>query len=259
MTKHAPSLRREALALLHQGATNQSVAKRLSVPPGTVDWWLHRDRKARGIAYEHPHDCPRCAGRDPDGPAYAYLLGLYLGDGHIISKPRHHHLTISCTSAYPGLIDEAEAAARAVMAMPSTNRVRRQGCTEVKSYSSHWPCLLPQHGPGKKHERRITLEGWQRTITEAHPWKLIRGLVHSDGCRVTNWTTRTVAGRRKRYEYPRYLFTNKSDDIRRVFTDALTRVGVEWATLARDGEPFNVSVARRASVALMDVHVGPKC
>ena len=77
-----------------------------------------------------------------------------------------------------------------------------------------------------------------RKIVDAHPWELVRGLVHSDGCRITNWTTRLVAGKRKRYEYPRYFFTNKSDDIRKIFTDALDRVGVEWSTLARGSDPL---------------------
>jgi hypothetical protein len=67
-----------------------------------------------------------------------------------------------------------------------------------------------------------------------------------------------VAGERKRYEYPRYVFTNKSDDIRGIFTDALDAVGVRWSTAARGSDPFHISVARRACVALMDAHVGPK-
>ncbi|CAM5265592.1 Vitamin B12 import ATP-binding protein BtuD [Streptomyces cyaneofuscatus] len=86
----------------------------------------------------------------------------------------------------------------------------------------------------------------------------IRGLIHSDGCRIINWATRMVGGERKRYEYPRYFFTNRSDDIRKLFSDTLTAVGVEWTTLARGSKPLNISVARRASVALMDAHVGPK-
>ncbi|MBW1604705.1 helix-turn-helix domain-containing protein [Streptomyces sp. JJ66] len=258
MHEHAPSLRHEALALLRRGITSQVVAEQLNVPRGTVGWWAHQDRKARGVKYERPHDCPRCHGRDPDHPAYSYLLGLYLGDGHIISKPKQHHLSIFCTTKYRGLMDAAETAARSVMAKPSICRVNRQGCTEIKSSSPHWPHLFPQHGPGRKHERRIVLEPWQQAIVDAYPWELIRGLIHSDGCRITNWTTRMVAGQRKRYEYPRYFFTNKSDDIKRIFTDTLTRVGVEWSTLARGSDPFNVSIARKASVALVDVHVGPK-
>src|SRR5580704_6330154 len=32
--------------------------------------------------------CPRCHDRPMDESAYAYLLGLYLGDGHIAHGPR---------------------------------------------------------------------------------------------------------------------------------------------------------------------------
>lgn len=258
--QHSPSLRQEALALLRQGVPNKIVAARLGVPRGTVGRWLHADRKARGVAgpFSAPHECPRCQDLPLDGPAYAYLLGLYLGDGHIVSKNRQHHLSIFCCDDWPGLVDAAEDAMRTVLRGAGTGRRAKIGCTEVKSYSRHWKCLFPQHGPGMKHERRIALADRQRKIVDAAPWELVRGLVHSDGCRFTNWTTRMVGGERKRYEYPRYYFTNKSDDIRKLFTDALDRLGVEWTTLARGSDPYNISVARRASVTLMDAHIGPK-
>jgi hypothetical protein len=160
--------------------------------------------------------------------------------------------------AWPGIVDACESALRAVRPDNSVFRVNRKGCFAISSASKHWPCLFPQHGPGKKHERSIALEPWQQAIVDAHPWEFIRGLIHSDGCRITNWTTRLVAGERKRYEYPRYFFANKSDDIRRLFTETLDKVGVEWTTLARGSDPFNISIARKASVALMDTHVGPK-
>jgi hypothetical protein len=114
--------------------------------------------------------------------------------------------------------------------------------------------LFPQHGPGRKHERTIDLEPWQAAIVEQHPGRFLRGLFHSDGCRVTNWTERLVAGERKRYEYPRYFFTNHSDDILRLCEWALDLIGVEH----RRSNLHNVSVARRDSVALLDRYVGPK-
>ncbi|GGP43127.1 helix-turn-helix domain-containing protein [Streptomyces sindenensis] len=258
MDQPNPSKRDEALALLRSGTTNRAVAERLNVPRGTVGWWLHEDRKRRGVQYEAPTDCPVCTGRELDHAAYAYLLGLYLGDGHITSKRRQHHLSIFCDASWPGIIDEAETAVRAVMPMPRTGRRQRNNCVEVKSYSRHWPCAFPQHGPGKKHERPIVLEAWQQTIVDAHPWHLVRGLLHSDGCRNMNWTSRVVKGERKRYEYPRYYFTNVSDDIRRLYTDTLDALGITWTHCTRAGKPYNISVARRASVALMDAHVGPK-
>ncbi|MES4905274.1 MULTISPECIES: helix-turn-helix domain-containing protein [unclassified Streptomyces] len=258
MTQYAPSARHEAVALMRQGVPNREVAERLGVPRGTVGWWRHEDRKLQGEIFERPTDCPQCTGRAFDHQAYSYLLGLYLGDGHIVSKPKQHHLSIYCADAWPGLIEGAEEAMRKVMPAPSVRPRQKKGCTEVKSYTRHWTCMFPQHGPGKKHERTITLEAWQQQIADEFPWDFIRGLFHSDGCRIINWTTRMVAGKQKRYEYPRYFFANKSDDIRKLCSDTLTKVGVEWSTLARGSDPFNISVAKRASVALMDTHIGPK-
>ncbi|MER7399916.1 helix-turn-helix domain-containing protein [Streptomyces sp. NPDC000151] len=260
MQFHGSDVRHQALALLRSGRKNADVARDLNVPLGTVGYWLHMDRAKRGESPgRRQPQCPRCDGH-LDTQAYAYLLGLYLGDGHIIQYSQHRvpSLMIACDESWPGLMDQCEAAMRAVFPDNSVCRVRRTGCRNVKVYSKHLWCLFPQHGPGKKHERRIALERWQQEIVDAYPWEFIRGLIHSDGCRITNWTTRMVGGERKRYEYPRYFFTNKSDDIRKLFTDTLAKVGVEWSILARGSDPFNVSVARRASVALMDAHVGPK-
>ncbi|MDL2082054.1 helix-turn-helix domain-containing protein [Streptomyces sp. GXMU-J15] len=258
---HGTQVRQQAVTLLRAGARNADVARSLNVPKGTISYWKHVDRAKRGeCPGRKAAPCPRCDGRPLDEAAYSYLLGLYLGDGHIshYSEHRAPNLMIACTDSWPGLMEACEKSMLAVFPGNSVCRVRRKGCHNVKVYSKHLPCLFPQHGPGKKHERRIALEPWQQDIVSARPWDFIRGLIHSDGCRITNWTVRTVNGERKRYEYPRYLFANKSADIRQLYTNALHQVGVEWTCLARNGEPFNVSVARKASVALMDEHVGPK-
>ena len=131
---------------------------------------------------------------------------------------------------------------------------RKVGCTEVGAYWKHWPCLFPQHGPGRKHERPIVLEPWQQAIVDAHPGPLLRGLFHSDGCRVTNWTVRPLRDGPKRYEYPRYLLSNESTDILAICTDALDAIGARWTAPRRNV----VSVARRESVARLDQIVGPK-
>ncbi|MEV6307942.1 helix-turn-helix domain-containing protein [Streptomyces sp. NPDC051840] len=261
MIFHGTEVRQAALALLRSGMNGAEVSRRLNVPRGTVSYWLHMDRSKRGeCPGVHSATCHRCDDVDLDGTAYTYLLGLYLGDGHVSQCAQHRvpNLMITLDDSWPGIQDEAEAAMRRVFPANATCRVRKPGCHNIKVYSKHLVCLFPQHGPGKKHERSITLEAWQQRLVDVSPWEFIRGLIHSDGCRITNWTTRLVGGERKRYEYPRYLFTNKSDDIRKLFGDTLSAVGVEWTTLARGSNPFNISVARRASVALMDAHVGPK-
>ncbi|MFE9630291.1 helix-turn-helix domain-containing protein [Streptomyces sp. NPDC006463] len=261
MEFHSLEVRQTAISLLRGGTKNVEVARRLNVPVGTVGHWKHADRARRGeCPGAHNPDCPRCDGSPLDSQAYAYLLGLYFGDGHISHYSRHRvpSLRITCDDKWPGLMDSAEQAMRRVFPFNKVCRARKVGCHDLKVYSKHLACLFPQHGPGKKHERRIVLEEWQKEIVDAHPWEFIRGLIHSDGCRITNWTTRMVGGVKKRYEYPRYFFTNKSDDIRRLCTDTLTKVGVRWTVLARGSDPFNVSVARKDSVALMDAHIGPK-
>lgn len=253
--------RKHALALFAQGHSLNSVSRLTGISRSAIRSWQTR---LEPLDASRAEPCPRCAATPAavePAATYAYLLGLYLGDG-CISAATHgrgvHTLRIACADSWPGLIDACAEAVRLVRPSNKVMRVRAAGCQYVTSYSKHWPCLFPQHGPGRKHERRIALAPWQREIVAAHPWELVRGLVHSDGCRITNWTTRTVGGVVKRYEYPRYWFTNVSDDIRRLYTDTLDVLGVEWKHCTRSGRRYNVSVARRASVALMDAHVGPK-
>jgi len=195
--------------------------------------------------------CCGAAGRVPGGP-YSHLVGLYLGDGHLSTSARSPRLRIFFDSQYPGLIGEAVRTVRRVLPHGHVHVSRRRpdNCVVLSSYSRCWTCLLPQHGPGRKHERTIELEQWQRAITHAHSGAFIRGLLNSDGCRFCNPVT--IRGRR--YQYPRYLFTNRSDDIKRLFCEHLDLLGIEWR---RAGER-NISIARRASVARLDALVGPK-
>jgi hypothetical protein len=59
------------------------------------------------------------------------------------------------------------------------------------------------------------LEPWQREITTEFPQELLRGLIHSDGCRTMNrFKTKLPSGRVAAYQYPRYFFSNLSEDIR---------------------------------------------
>lgn len=200
----------------------------------------------------------RCAGTRDALPgmtayAYAYLLGLYLGDGWIASHPRSvFRLRIYLDRRYPIIVAECEAAVAMMMPASSTAVYRRlrENVDEVGSYSQHWPHVFPQHGPGRKHERQIFLEPWQQRIVDRYPGRLLRGLIHSDGCRVTN----KIRHPKKTYSYSRYFFSNRSPDIQRIFCDACDRLNIAW----RQDGPWNISVARREAVATMDRHVGPK-
>ena len=126
----------------------------------------------------------------------------------------------------------------------------------LQSWHPNWLVAFPQHGPGKKHQRPIELADWQRKITHAHPRELLRGLIHSDGCRTVNrFAVDLPRGGRRTYAYARYFFSNLSADIRGIFTEHCELLGIRW-TLSN---PRNVSVSHRKSVALLDEFVGPKC
>ncbi|MFJ9377481.1 helix-turn-helix domain-containing protein [Streptomyces sp. NPDC101455] len=243
------STRKRALALLEQGRSLNSVSRQTGISRAAIRSWQRRLEPLPSITTPAP-------GPPADAQAYAYLLGLYLGDGCVSAHPRGtgYYLRIACADAWSGLIQLCREAIAKVRPGIGVFALQKEGYVMVTSYYRHWPHLFPQHGPGKKHDRRIALEPWQQAIVDAHPWEFIRGLVHSDGCRITNWTTRLVGGETKRYEYPRYFFTNLSTDIRQLYTDALDTVGVSW----KQANAYNISVARKASVALMDTHVGPK-
>jgi hypothetical protein len=193
-----------------------------------------------------PPDPERCVVVDRLGASYAYLLGLYLGDGMLsLGRRNVWKLRITLDSKYPEIIQRG----RTAITLVSDRRcgaTRRPGCVEISGYWKHWRCVFPQHGQGPKHERPIVLSTWQEAIVVAEPAAFLAGMIHSDGCRSIN--------RVKGYAYPRYFFTNLSADLRQMFIWACALVGVE----ARPANHRNIAVSRRASVAILDDMVGPK-
>lgn len=138
-----------------------------------------------------PGSCNVCGGlHDIAGveDTYVYLLGLYLGDGHISPFPRGvFRLRITLDTKYPGIVNSAAQAMDTISGRRASITQRcREKCVDVISYWKSWPRLVPQHGPGHKHERTIELTDWQRPLAERHAWQLLRGLIHADGCRFIN-------------------------------------------------------------------------
>ena len=195
-----------------------------------------------------PSDPSACVAPDGLGPGYSYLLGLYLGDGMLTKLPKNvWRLRIFQDSRYTELVRRCGTAIWAVSDL-LPKRVSTAGCTEIYSLWKHWICLVPQHGPGPKHLRAMRLADWQSRLVAHYPQEFIKGLVHSDGCRVVNRV------QRRRYEYVRYFFWNHSDEIRQLFVDACSQIGVE----SRPSNRYQISVAKRDSVAILESFIGPK-
>ncbi len=246
-------LREQALSLLSSGATLSEVSGRLGVSRAALRAWRENGIRPR------PSPCPRCSGpsedvTDLDHSAYAALLGFYLGDGCLSRAERYFSLRISCDAAHAEVVEDVVQLLALVRPGGRVFRIRAPGCVVVQGNWQHWPCLFPQHGPGRKHLRPIVLEDWQCAIVQSHPAAFLRGLFHSDGCRVRNWATRMVAGEKKRYDYPRWQFVNESADIRELCCWALDLVEVAW----RDSGRRTISVSRRGDVARLDSLIGLK-
>ncbi len=95
---------------------------------------------------------------------------------------------------------------------------------------------------------------WQWDLVERHPAEFLRGLFHSDGSRSNNWASREVGGVTKRYTYPRWEFSNRSEEILGWCGDALNLVDVAW----RRSSKFHIAVSRSADVATLDALIGLK-
>jgi hypothetical protein len=193
----------------------------------------------------------------PNRPAYAYLLGWYLGDGYVSKLARTFQLIISCDTAYPRIIAECCDAVSAVLPgrVAHLNFHPSHNCVRIACCWTRWPEVFPQHGPGRKHDRPIVLENWQQRIVDEEPWLFLKGLLHSDGCRTVNrFKTKLPSGRVAEYEYPRWFFSNMSADIRGLFCATCERLGLRWT----QSNHRNISISHRHSVALLDEHVGPK-
>jgi hypothetical protein len=258
-THWSPELILDVLGRLERGEPRRAVAAATGVPEETIRNWqrgrlpVRARRAAAGATW-----CARCGREEHDFSTlprqpFAYLLGLYLGDGCLYEHSRGTWvLRVTLDAAYPWIVISACDAIEDVRGRrPSVARHTRDRAVTVVSYWKPWACLFPQHGPGRKHDRRIELAAWQEEIVRAAPEPFLRGLIHSDGWRGMN----RVKVKDRWYAYPRYQFSNRSDDIRTLFTDTCDMLGVQWRPWGR----YHVSVARREAVARLDAFIGPKC
>lgn len=172
--------------------------------------------------------------------AYGYLLGIYLGDGHITRTPRTYRLEVYLGAKETRVVRQTAEAMRCLLPQNRVGFRYRPSVIVVNSYSRSWPRLFPQHGPGRKHLRPIVLQAWQRAIVERHSEDFIRGCLDSDGCR----HRRIVGGR----NYPAYAFRNRSKDILGLFTEACDMAELRW----RRANTETISIARRHDVARLD-------
>jgi hypothetical protein len=244
---------RNVKRLAEVGLSDYEIAEILGVPRGTVQRWRHRTTPPSSPL---AHWSINWSAQDPT--AYCYLLGCYLGDGHVTHRPPNGWtLCVAAAQRYEAIATEIIEAMKATFpgSVP-TRFASSSGASDVLRVSN--PGIgkaFPQHGPGRKHLRRIVLADWQRQLTHARPGALIRGLIHSDGCRAVNrFRTKLPSGRIAEYAYPRYFFSNLSADIRQIFIEHCELLGIR----VTQSNYRNLSISHRRSVAILEKLVGPK-
>lgn len=254
MFLHSADRVREVLELRSQGLGARRISALTGISTRTITDWLagkvprSTERAVTGCTVcGHPVHEPS----QLDVEAYAYLLGIYLGDGYVARHARGvFRLRISLDARYPRIVDECITAITSVLPGARAAVQARTGpwgeWVEVYSYSKAWPCLLPQHGSGKKHERPIEVTHWQIEIIQAAPGAFLRGLVHSDGCRFENTG-------RNGWRAPRYSFSNLSEDILALFCWGCELLDLNWTEAGN-----TIYVSRKADVARLDEYIGPK-
>lgn len=235
----SPETVAECVRLLDSGLSAGEVARRQNVTLSSVrNWKRGRVPKPAARLLAGMRNCRRCGEAEHDfrrlpADSYAYLLGAYLGDGCLHIGHGHTRLQIVLDTAHPWIIISINDAIEDVRGRLAHVAPPRDGqaCVTLVSYWKQWPCLFPQHGPGKKHLRPIVLAPWQEEIVSRAPEAFLRGLIHSDGWRGLN----RVRSKGKDYAYPRYQFSSRSDDIRSLFASTCDQIGVGLATLGAAG------------------------
>lgn len=155
---------------------------------------------------------------DINRKSYAFILGVYLGDGCISKthKLNVYRLRIALDQKYKNLnqeiIDELQKIFPnnkiALNNTPNTN-----GCV-ISVYSSNLLSLFPQHDLGLKHDRPIVLEEWQKEIIDEFPMDFLRGLMYTDG-------SFYYSGK-----YERCNFVNKSLDIVNICSETMNKLNI---------------------------------
>jgi hypothetical protein len=127
-----------------------AIARETGVPRSTIRSWLDRragvaqSAEAAGLksaqwGFESPHQ--------HQIPSYAYLLGMYLGDGYIAHVGGTYALRVYLNRRHREIIDHVKRAIHEVLPGLRVGEVHRsdEALTVVTCYSVHWPSVFPQH------------------------------------------------------------------------------------------------------------------
>ena len=196
---------------------------------------------------------------------YSYLLGVFLGDGHLSKyKSGIYSLIISCDPKYINIMDRIQQSIIAIMPLNRCNKAQRYhnnklSWIDIYSYSKEWKLLFPFVQAGKKSDYKITLLPWQLSIIDKYPKDFLAGLIHTDGTRYQ--TT-------DKYKYVRYVFYQKSKDITDLFIkyckliDLKPTIHLHYIKtnefITKSSHIYMVGLVKKTDTQFLDTFIGPK-
>jgi hypothetical protein len=127
--------------LVAAGVSDREIERRTGVPRSTVGTWRRRPRRRASHVADKRW-------RPPIGAPYCYVLGLYLGDGHVVRRGRSAWLRITLDARYPGVADEASPAMSRVFPESRVAGYERpgRGTIELQTANPALPQAFPQCG-----------------------------------------------------------------------------------------------------------------
>lgn len=223
---------------IENGNSKLSLSKKYNIPRGTINYWCKN--KDKNIS-EKPIDI-----LDLDSISYSYILGVYLGDGHINKMLRTYRLRFFLDSRQDLVIEECVKHLKILFPSNSVNVIStKYNYVIITLYSNNIPYIFPQHGKGEKYKRKIKLNDKQKKIIKYN--QLMKGLFHSDGSYFIALS-----------KYPRYQFTNKSKDLIDLFGKCLIKNNITPKIRKRKNGIYDIQIQNKKDVSIMYKLVGEK-
>lgn len=189
--------------------------------------------------------------------AYAYILGIYLGDGCITlqdEKKKIYRLRITCDAKYPNIINQISDSLKLIMPANKIGFIKRyyQGhlsCIDISCYSKLWSDIFSFYRVGRKHTYSIELENWHKEVIKSCTKDFWIGLYQSDGSRFYNKQSKQIE----------YNFTQKSTDITNLFCWACDILNIGYgAYWCPSRAAYTVSIVKSMDVANIEKFAKPK-
>lgn len=230
----------EIISKIDDGQKCLKLEKEYNISRGTIRYWYNNK--------ENYYNSETISILDIEPKSYSYILGLYLGDGYINKMKRTYKLRITLDVNQDLVIDECIKHLKILFPKNKINPVKRKNknCLDVIVYSNKLNIYFPQLGNGMKHQRKIELTKEQIEIIDTK--FLMKGLFHSDG-------SFYIAGNK----YPRYNFTNKSEDIIKIFLECLDVYNIDNRLIYnKRNNIYKIQIQKRKYVNILYQLLGEK-